>query len=111
MPARTTTAVALAAITSLALLAPSATSAYTSHNDLDKRPVAAIAGELGVSADTFVACFYNVAPAEDFTPTPERERANKAILLPCLQAKNPAISNDWLDKVMDRYRGQRVAGN
>ena len=41
-----------------------------------------------------------------------RERANKAILLPCLQAANPSITNASLDAVMDKYRPEgRVAGN
>ena len=106
-----TTAAALVAMTSLMVLAPVAASAYPSHNDLDKRPVEAIADELGVTADTFVACFYNVQPDPEFAPTKDQERANKAILLPCLQAANPDITNDWLNTVMNKYRGQRVAGN
>ena len=106
-----TTAAALAAMTSLLVLAPVAASAYPSHNDLDKRPVEAIAGELGVTADTFVACFYNVQPDPEFAPTKDEERANKAVLLPCLQAENPAITNDLLDTVMNKYRGQHIAQN
>ena len=106
-----TNAAALAALTVITVLAPSAASAYTSHNDLDKRPVVAIAGELGVAPDTFVACFFNVTPDKDFNPTSAEERANKAILLPCLQAENPRISNDQLDNVMNKYRGQHIAQN
>ncbi len=76
------------------------------------RPVAAIAADLGITADQFVACFNNVNPAAKGTKaTAEREQANKAILLPCLQAANPAITNDSLDAVMDKYRPEgRVAG-
>lgn len=104
-----TTAAALAALVTFAALAPATAGVYPSHNDLDKRPVEAIAGELGVTADVFVGCFYNVEPDPDFAPTKAQERANKAILLPCLQAANSAITNDLLDDVMDKYRGQHVA--
>lgn len=103
------TAAALAALLSAAAFS-SAALAYTSHNDLDKRPVEAIAGDLGVTPEIFVACFCDVRPAEDFHPTTGRERANKAILLPCLQKANPALTNDRLDAVMDSYRGRHLAG-
>jgi hypothetical protein len=50
-----------------------------------KRPTAAIAHDLGVTQDQFVACFDNVRPAGAGTrPTAERTQANKAVLLPCL---------------------------
>lgn len=100
------TAAALAALAGLNAISPTAAFAYTSHNDLDKRPVEAIAGELGVAPEVFVSCFYDVQPASDFSPSGERQRANKAILLPCLQKANPAITNDGLDRVMNKYRGQ-----
>ena len=98
----------LAVLVTLGATAPSVSSAYPAHNDLDKRPVAAIAKELGVTPDTFVSCFYNVSPDKNFNPTNDQERSNKAILLPCLQAANPAITNDRLDTVMDKYRGQHL---
>lgn len=95
-----------------ALIAASAgttAQAVTTKNNLHIRPVAAIAAELGVQPDDFVACFYNVDPAAPGTqPTKAREQANKAILLPCLQAINADISNDLLDSVMDKYRGKHV---
>ena len=69
-----------------------------------KRPTDRISADLGVSEATFVACFYNVTPAQGFEPDAAYQRANKAILLPCLQQANPAITNDGLDAVMDRYR-------
>ncbi|MCR8722792.1 hypothetical protein [Frigidibacter sp. ROC022] len=68
------------------------------------RPTELIAADLGVSQDQFIACFYNVEPDPDFKPTRAQEEANKAVLLPCLQAANPEITNDGLDAVMDRYR-------
>ena len=65
-----------------------------------------VAGELGVTPLQFATCFAGVTPA---TTAAElnggRERDNKAILLPCLQAINPSITNDFLDGVMDKYRG------
>lgn len=77
-----------------------------------KRPVADISRDLGITPEQFVACFDNVSPAPAGTrATGEREMANKAVLLPCLQQANPAITNDILDAVMDKYRPEgRVAG-
>ncbi|WP_027834466.1 hypothetical protein [Maritalea myrionectae] len=77
-----------------------------------KRPVAAIAADLNITADQFVACFNDVNPAPKGTnPTGAREKANKAILLPCLQEANADITNNMLDQVMDKYRPEgRVAG-
>jgi Na+/H+-dicarboxylate symporter len=69
-----------------------------------KRPTDKISADLAVSKATFIACFYNVTPAQGFEPDAAYQRANKAILLPCLQKANPAITNDGLDAVMDRYR-------
>lgn len=70
-----------------------------------KRPVAAIAKELGVTPDQFVKCFDNVKPApQGLMPSGERQQSNKKILLPCLQKFNPDITNDSLDRVMDKYR-------
>lgn len=70
-----------------------------------KRPVKEISHDLGVTQEQFVACFENVQPApRGERPDPERVRANKAVLLPCLQKANPAITNESLDEVMDRYR-------
>ncbi|HVY18879.1 MAG TPA: hypothetical protein VHA70_02220 [Bauldia sp.] len=77
-----------------------------------KRPVEAISRDLGLTSAQFVACFYDVNPAPQGTrASGERERANKAILLPCLQRANPSITNESLDAVMDKYRPEgRVAG-
>ncbi|WP_230390833.1 hypothetical protein [Reinekea sp. G2M2-21] len=69
------------------------------------RPVDKIAADLNIEEDEFIECFWNVNPAPGGTqPSKEREEANKAILLPCLQAANPDITNDYLDEVMGRYR-------
>lgn len=86
----------------------SAAEQFTTINSLNTRPVVAIAGELGVEPQIFADCFVDVKPAKDFNPTAGRERSNKAILLPCLQAANPNISNDLLDRVMNKYRGQHI---
>jgi hypothetical protein len=70
-----------------------------------RRPVDLISRDLGVTEQEFVACFNNVNPTGQGTrPTSDRVHANKAVLLPCLQKANPAITNDQLDQVMDRYR-------
>lgn len=70
-----------------------------------KRPVAAISHDLGVKPEQFIACFDNVRPApRGEHPTGDRTHANKGVLLPCLQKANPAITNERLDAVMDRYR-------
>lgn len=92
--------------------ATSVNAATMKHND-PNRPVAAIAADLDVTTQEFVDCFYNVNPAPKGTKASgARERANKAILLPCLQDANPSITNAKLDSVMDKYRPEgRVAGN
>lgn len=71
-----------------------------------RRPVAAIAQDLGVTAVQFVACFsaVNPMPAGGRPESAQRVKANKGVLLTCLQLANPAITNDSLDRVMDRYR-------
>ncbi len=68
------------------------------------RPTDLIAADLGVEEAVFIACFEPVNPEPSKYPTGAQQRANKAILLPCLQQANPAITNDRLDAVMDRYR-------
>lgn len=68
------------------------------------RPTDKIAADLEIEEAVFIACFEPVNPEPDKYPTGAQQRANKAILLPCLQKANPAISNDRLDRVMDRYR-------
>jgi hypothetical protein len=69
------------------------------------RPVAAVAAELGVTPLEFATCFAGVTPAKSAAElNGQKERDNKAVLLPCLQKINPAITNDRLDDVMDKYR-------
>jgi hypothetical protein len=68
------------------------------------RPTDRIAADLGIPEATFISCFSNVHPDPGHNPTGARQQANKAVLLPCLQAANPEITNDRLDAVMDRYR-------
>ncbi|MEO5805316.1 hypothetical protein [Devosia sp.] len=70
------------------------------------RPVAAVAAELEITPMQFAECFAGVTPARTASELDgAREQGNKAILLPCLQQANPAISNERLDAVMDKYRG------
>lgn len=81
-----------------------ATAAMPTGGERGSRPTDLIAADLNVQEATFVACFKDVRPARDKTPSGERQRMNKAVLLPYLQAENPAITNSMLDAVMDRYR-------
>jgi len=68
------------------------------------RPTGKIAADLGIEEAVFIECFKPVNPEPGKYPTGAQQRANKALLLPCLQAANPAITNDKLDAVMDKYR-------
>ncbi|MEL7525544.1 MAG: hypothetical protein AAFN16_07235 [Pseudomonadota bacterium] len=68
------------------------------------RPTDRIAADLDIEEAVFIECFRPVTPEPDKYPSGQRQRANKAILLPCLQKANPAISNERLDRVMDTYR-------
>lgn len=82
---------------------------FPAKNDLNRRPVRQIASELGIAPKEFSDCFLLVTPAKDFNPTKAEERANKARLLPCLQAANTEITNDQVDRVMDKYRGVHIS--
>jgi len=68
------------------------------------RPTDKIAADLDIEEAVFIECFQPVNPEPDKFPSGAEQRANKAILLPCLQEANPAISNERLDRVMDKYR-------
>ncbi len=70
------------------------------------RPVKEISRGLGITSNQFIRCFNNVNPTPDGArpESSERVHSNKIVLLSCLQKANPAITNDSLDAVMDRYR-------
>ncbi|WP_420333123.1 hypothetical protein [Roseibium sp.] len=68
------------------------------------RPTDKIAADLNIEEAVFIECFKPVNPEPDKYPSGPEQRTNKAILLPCLQKANPAISNERLDRVMDKYR-------
>lgn len=68
------------------------------------RPTDRIAADLDIEETVFIECFKPVNPEPGKYPTGAQQRANKAVLLPCLQRANPAITNDRLDAVMDKYR-------
>jgi hypothetical protein len=73
--------------------------------DDPRRPVDKISNDLGIQPEQFRQCFSNVSPAPaGQRPGSDRTHANKAVLLSCLQKANPAITNESLDTVMDRYR-------
>lgn len=81
-----------------------ATVATSQTLERGNRPTDQIAADLNISEEVFVECFRNVHPARNHNPDGAKQRANKAVLLPCLQAANPEITNRLLDDVMDRYR-------
>ena len=96
--------VLLISVVSVSLSASVYADAVPLRND-PKRPVDKISRDLGVTQADFVRCFYNVQPApKGSKPRRDNVHANKAVLLPCLQKANPAITNEQLDSVMDRYR-------
>ena len=73
------------------------------------RPVALVAGALGVSPEVFRQAFSGVHPAPPgVQPTPDEQRANKAVLLGALAPYG--ITNERLDEVSDHYRYQRSSG-
>jgi len=91
--------------TLFSLLSVSAVLASAALADNDpNRPTDKIAADLGIDEAVFIECFKPVRPEPGKYPTGAQQRANKAILLPCLQAANPAITNDLLDEVMDSHR-------
>ncbi|MDG2340769.1 MAG: hypothetical protein P8L32_06195 [Paracoccaceae bacterium] len=69
-----------------------------------ERPTDLIAADLDIPEEVFIECFSDVQPDPDKNPSGARQKMNKAVLLPCLQESNSAITNDLLDEVMDRYR-------
>jgi len=81
-----------------------ATVATSETLERGKRPTDKIATDLNVPEEVFIACFSDVRPDRNKAPSGAKQKANKAILLPCLQAENPEITNRLLDDVMDRYR-------
>ena len=66
------------------------------------RPVALVAGALGIKPAVFRAAFSGVRPAHDRRPTPDEARRNKAVLLETLGPYG--VTNDRLDEVSDHYR-------
>jgi hypothetical protein len=72
------------------------------------RPVALIAGALGVETEVFRDAFSNVNPAHGRGPSEAEARANKKVLLDALGKHG--ISNDRLDEVSNYYRYQPQSG-
>ena len=89
--------------TLMILLSLAAASPAFADNDPNRR-TDLISADLNIPEQVFKDCFVDVQPAGDKNPSGERQRMNKAILLPCLQAANPEITNEMLDRVMDKYR-------
>jgi hypothetical protein len=66
------------------------------------RPVALVAGALGVKPDVFRKAFSGVRPARGRGPTGEEARRNKEALMKVLGPYK--VTNDRLDEVSDYYR-------
>lgn len=81
-----------------------------SAQGIGNRPTDRIAADLDIPEHVFVTCFRGVRPDPEHDPPGATQRRNKAVLLPCLQAANPEITNDRLDAVMDRYRPEGPNG-
>ncbi len=97
-------------ICSSAFAQPALTATGVLRDD-PNRPVEQISHDLGITPDQFRVCFSDVNPApRGAMPEGNQKHANKAVLLGCLQKINPQITNNSLDRVMDRYRpGGRAA--
>jgi hypothetical protein len=68
------------------------------------RDVPCVSEQIDVSEAEFRTCFLPVRPDPDHNPDGARQRANKAMLLPCLKDANPALTNAALDAAMDACR-------
>lgn len=92
-------AIHLTVLPLLAILVPPA----LADND-PNRDVPCVSQQIGVSEEVFRTCFLPVMPDPDHRPDGETQRANKALLLPCLQEANPSLTNAALDRAMDACR-------
>ncbi len=72
------------------------------------RPVALIAGALGVKPEVFREAFSRVRPARDGRPSPDEAQRNKAVLLGALAKYG--VTNERLDEVSDHYRYRQERG-
>jgi len=73
-------------------------------DDDPNRDVLCVSEQIGISEDAFRTCFLPVMPDPGHHPDGETQRANKAMLLPCLWQGNPSLTNEALDKAMDACR-------
>ena len=88
----------------LVLLAAGAEAQTMSRGDAQRLVVAA-SHELGVSPWQLAGCFRDARGAVPATPDASaRTQARDAVLLPCLQKANPAITAETLDAVIERHR-------
>jgi len=92
------------------LLSTIGVSAALADND-PNRNVGCVTRQIGVSEAAFRTCFQPVVPDRDHRPDGATQRANKAILLPCLQQANPQLTNAALDRAMDSCRPEGPNGN
>lgn len=86
-------------------------SATTVQADNDpNRNVSCVAQKIVVTETQFRLCFLPVNPDRAHRPSGEVQKANKAKLLPCLQAANSRLSNSVLDRAMDSCRPEGPIG-
>lgn len=85
---------------------------FTGGHETDRRdggrPVALVAGALGVTPEQFREAFRGVTPARNGGPTGEQARANKSALMKVLRPLG--VNNDRLDEVSNYYRYRPQAG-
>lgn len=68
------------------------------------RDVPCVSEQIGVTDAEFRTCFLPVQPDSDHDPDGTTQRANKAMLLSCLQEADPQLTNAALDAAMDACR-------
>lgn len=88
----------------LAVLASVLGSVPARADDDPNRNVSCVSRQIGVTDAQFRTCFRPVQPDPSHDPSGDRQRANKATLLPCLQKADPRLTNDALDRAMDACR-------
>lgn len=94
----------------VAALAALAVSSAVAAGSPSVPQVAAVASELDVGVDDLVSCSLSARGKAVSPKGSDARRAEMAaLLLPCLQASNPALTAPTLSAVLDRHRPQPAA--
>jgi hypothetical protein len=96
----------VAAVSLVLALSPSGALA----DDDPNRNVKCPADRIGVTEAQFRTCFLPVQPEPGHNPSGMEQQANKTLLLPCLQAIKPNLTNHELDVAMDACRPEGPNG-